>query len=159
MKYEYWEILEDLGWLPDGEVPAAAVASLQAKQNELSLWLIDDDLSNFERAAIAIESGFSKFDNFGYALVRAELITNLGLELRVTDGNSKDLEANRWHRDVVHLTGTALNLFAKIVWSEETTKDIVLQKQIIEWAQRGLEQRHLPKDGWSKEQSKQLGLS
>lgn len=49
-----WYVENIKPWLAKGDIPADSLKDVQTTKNELSLWLVYDDLSNLERLAAAL---------------------------------------------------------------------------------------------------------
>ena len=84
---------------------ADALVDLKTDANELSLWFIEDNRSNFEQIISAIASKRDSLANVDYALLELQEVSALRLNVNKTNGNSFDEEANAiWHRDIIELT-------------------------------------------------------
>ena len=96
-------------WLPDGDVQADALTSLRTKGNRLSVWSIDDDRSNLSRVIAALAAGRDYLDKLDYAIIDDRDLASLGVRVVRVDGESSDEGANqRWHRDLITLSGRQL---------------------------------------------------
>lgn len=158
IEYALWNAIDDLDWLTEDEVPAAAVASLKAKNNELSLFLVDDSRPIIARIAVAIRLGSDKgFTEFGYAILSEDVINNLPIARETSPGETWDTEANRWHLALVQLTGATLNEFAKAIW-HQATKDLVTQKDVISQAKLEIQDGTISKERLNKRHREQLDM-
>ena len=96
-------------WLEDDDVQADALSSLRTKDNQLSVWLIDDDRSNLNRVIAALASGRDHLDKVDYALIDRRFIDSLDIQVSKVDGRSPDMGANQhWHCDLARLSGKQL---------------------------------------------------
>ncbi len=73
-------------WLEEGDVAADPLADLRTSENTLSVWQVDDDKSNLLRIVAAFASTRDTFANFDFALVQEEVVADLGIEIRHTNG-------------------------------------------------------------------------
>ena len=97
--------LEDLPWLPAGEVQAQALLDLVPKDNRLSVWQLTDDRSNLDRILAALASARDGLFNVDFAILDQRVLSDLSLPIEQVPGDSADEAANRtWHHDLVHLT-------------------------------------------------------
>ena len=111
-----WYKNPNVPWLPAGELQADALGDLNTKVNELSVWYIDEDRTNFERVISALAAKRDVAANFDYALIDSEEISDLNLKMVQTPGDSLDEEANKsWHRDIRELTASLLFELARAI--------------------------------------------
>lgn len=106
-------------WLPQNEIPAQPLADVVPKPEEnLSLWLIENDKSNLNRVAAAVASTREKLDKLDYALFPIEIIDQLGLTAAKSPGKTLDDDANSdWHWDLIQLTANKATLLAKELYA------------------------------------------
>lgn len=91
--------------LEEGDVPGDCLQDLRIKENELSVWHIEAGDSNLKRVMTALAGNQESIATFDFLLFDEAVITTLGLKIKVTAGKTPDREANRWHRDLIELTG------------------------------------------------------
>jgi len=103
---------EDEGEAPS--VPADPVGDFSTDNNEVSVWLVEENKVNLERVVTALSGAkTTNVSHFDYAIFDSQIVLNLALELKATPGESPDDAANAtWHRDIV--VGTADNLCALV---------------------------------------------
>lgn len=97
-------------WLPPDETPAAPFADVSpSAESILSVWRIDDDESNLHRVVAALASGREHPDKIDCALIDEPDLLRLGIRVEAAPDPCADQEASdRWHRNLVHLTGSKL---------------------------------------------------
>ena len=112
-----WDRTPDLAWVPQGDLPADPLYDLRTEENQLSVFMIRDDRSNLDQVVVAIAAKWERLDNFDYALFDQETVARLRIDLHETAGDTPDAAANRWHRDLVNLTGQKLVALAVAIWA------------------------------------------
>jgi len=106
----------DLSWVPHDDIVADPLADLSTTNGGLSVWLVEEDLSNLTRVLAAFASTTDRLTNLDYVLFDPTLLTSLGVGLDHTEGGTADREANQhWHRDLVRLSGRTLVELARII--------------------------------------------
>jgi hypothetical protein len=82
---------EEIPWLPAGELPAAPLTDLQTSiDSVLSVWQIQEDMSNLEEVVAAIAATRDTSDKFDYALFEMEFLAAAGIRPESTRGKSAD---------------------------------------------------------------------
>ena len=96
-------------WLRNEDAQADALSNLKTKGNQLSVWWIDDDLSNLDRVIAALAAGRDRVEKLDYAVIDRGVLDSLGIRSIKADGQSPDGGANqRWHQDLARLSGSQL---------------------------------------------------
>jgi hypothetical protein len=105
-----WESSDDFSWLPAGEIPASPFGDLSpSADSALSVWLVDDDQSNFNRVVAALAAGRKHLDKFDYLLMEERTLVDLGVQVESRAEPCPDEDASaRWHRNVIRLTASQL---------------------------------------------------
>jgi len=124
-----WYKNENVSWLAEGELQADALSDLETKNNELSVWYVEDDKSNLEQIAAALAASGDAISNLDYALLDQEVLSEVSIKVRNTRGGSPDKKVNSWHRDLVELSATALFELAKAIQTK-ATKERILPRDI-----------------------------
>lgn len=114
IKKRKWDKPEVSPGAADPPVPAEPVGDFCTDNNEISVWLIEEDKANLARVVTALSGAkTTNISHFDYAIFDSQIVLDLSLELKTTTGESPDDEANgKWHRDIV--VGTADNLCALV---------------------------------------------
>lgn len=108
----HWDERE---WLKPGDVQADSLGSLQTKDNELSIYLLDDSDEQLDRIVAAVALTRDYLSHFDLALAPEDILGKCEVETGETYGDTLDDGVNAWHRDLVSLTSTKLvNLAAAI---------------------------------------------
>lgn len=104
-------------WLPEGEIPAAPFADFAASaESLLSMWSIADNESNLPRVVAALAASRQHSDKFDCALVEEEVLHGIGVQIENKSESCPDQEASdRWHRNLVHVTGSQLVALVRTV--------------------------------------------
>lgn len=116
-------------WLPEGELQADALGSLQTKDNKLSLWYIEDDNSNLDQVLTALATTFDGPSNIDIALIDSQIVLDNGFKIETTKGATKIEDANKyWHRNLIELTANKLMQLAQIIMKYACFKRIPEEK-------------------------------
>ncbi len=115
-----WYKSEGTPWLAQGDLQADSLGDLTTQQNELSVWQIQDDLSNLDRVLAAMAASTHQISNLDYALLRQELLP--GIKTKSTLGMSLDEDANIWHIDLIELSAQKLFALANVIQSQAQIK-------------------------------------
>jgi hypothetical protein len=128
-------------WLRAGEFQADPLSDLNTSGNTISVYEIDEDEENLTQVAGAISIGRGKYDRFDYVLFPESVVSDLGLRLVNTLGQTADAQVNQCHRDISDISAQRLvELVARIVRSQRridsvTRRDLI--KSIIEGLNAG----------------------
>src|SRR6266581_8140831 len=76
--------------LAQGDLQAKVLLDLRAEDNRLSVYRIEEDLSNLPRVAGALAAGCDNLDNFDYALFPDDMLKELRISLSKTAGGTPD---------------------------------------------------------------------
>ena len=92
-------------WLDELEIFADPLCDLNTRGNKLSIWIVEDDLSNLNRIALAFSATRDFPAQFDYIIFTDQLINELSLEIdEESPGNTPDQYANTFHRDIIKLS-------------------------------------------------------
>ena len=112
-------------WLSKGDIQADALVDLSTKNNELSVWYITDDKSNFERIISALAAHRDHLSNFDYVLFDKKFLDENNIKIRKTKGISLDEEVNElWHLDLYELSVLKIVNLAKTILENGEIKRI-----------------------------------
>ena len=116
---------EGISWLEEGEIHADPLADLYTKDNELSIWLVEDDRSNIDQIVTALAANRTHISNLDYALLDLRLLSSLNIKIKYTIGGTPDENTNAlWHRDLVELSALKVVELAKMILAEAERKRI-----------------------------------
>lgn len=105
-------------WLAADEIPADPLSDLTTKDNQLSIWYIEDDRSNLERVIAALAASGTDIANVDYALLDHQWLGDLYITMASTRGGTPDEEVNTaWHRDLVELSAGKLVTLATAIFT------------------------------------------
>jgi len=104
---------------------ADALVDLSTKNNELSVWYITDEKSNFERIISALAAYRDHLSNFDYVLFDKKFLDENNIKIRKTKGISLDEEVNElWHFDLYELSALKIVNLAKTILDNGEIKRI-----------------------------------
>jgi hypothetical protein len=116
IKKARWNRENKPAWLGINQVPADTFRDLQTREGQLSVWFIEDDLSNLNDVIVAVTSNKEHVEKCDYALFDEKECTNLGIQLEDCEGTTPLKSANSWHRLFTELTGAKLIELAKVIY-------------------------------------------
>jgi hypothetical protein len=97
----------------------------------MSVWRIEDDRSNLDRVLTALAANRQDVDHVEYILCDDSIVSDLGIKIVKTEGNTPDTHANRtWHYDLVELSGARLVALANGMFLNSET-GLVLNKRVL----------------------------
>jgi len=111
-----WDQSQRPEHVPVDDVPADCLNDLRVRENELSLWHIEEDEKNLNEVLTALAAARDFPDKMDILLFDSSIIEKLSLKLRSTLGKTPRADANAWHRDLVELSGRKLIDFAITVF-------------------------------------------
>jgi len=138
-----WIKVEAAPFLANNDIPADCLGDMPTQENQLSVWVIEQDRSNIERVVRAVAVGKQKIDNAGYIVFDSALVQAAGIEIQDNPGTTADTGANAWHRDLV-LTGNKMVALAKAILENGEDARQILKLRMRELVQAGIDQGELP---------------
>lgn len=129
--------------LASGDVPSDPLGDLNTSGNKLSVWTVNSDKSNIDQIASAIASTRQRPADFSFIIFRLEDITSLGIEHENVPGNTQHTLANRWHVDLIKLTGNKLKDLGKALLNKGEL-DTIPKKRIVGLLNSDLDSNNLP---------------
>ncbi len=125
-----WYKTDEMVWLSDGELPADSLSDLGTQSNELSVYHISINESNLDRviAALAANSGF--LSNFDFAIFGDEIVSEIGIKIKKSPGDSPDDQVNNWHSDLLELSAQKVLSLASQIQARARIKRIT-HKQVL----------------------------
>ncbi len=101
-----WERNEEDTWLDANDVPADLLLSLQTTANSISVFFVEQD--HVDRLVAAYGSKRDKVQTLDYVTIPAAELADQQLEIEDAPAALADIEANKWHRNVIRLTARRL---------------------------------------------------
>jgi hypothetical protein len=135
--------------LDSGDVPSDPLGDLNTSQSRLSVFQVEEDLSNIERIARALALNAQRIDAVGYVLFDVSLLGQASIGLDSTDGETMDSVVNKCHRDLTNLTGNKLVALTRLILLEGES-DTILKKRIVELIDEGVLSKELPEKARDK---------
>ena len=115
----------EFSWLEKGDIAADAVTDLATSDNDLSIYVINDDLSQLDRCLSALAASRMRLIPLDYILFDKSVIDRLGLETNAVEGNLLDIEVNKLHRNIIELSASKLIKLSNIIMDECKLKRIL----------------------------------
>jgi hypothetical protein len=103
-------------WLTrDSDIPSNALFDLiEDKNNSISIWVIEDDKSNFKRVIAALAANRDNIVNIDYALFDINILTLLHIKYQEEDGGTPDQIVNQsFHLNLIELTARQAFVLAR----------------------------------------------
>ena len=122
-KHTRWHhIHEKLPWLDENEIPADPLGDFVAGDNQISVYVIEDDLSNLDRLIAAMAANRQNLANYDYVLFSPEILEQADITIKKTNGLLSDDEANRWHLSLINLSATKVIKLVTYIWLSPLTE-------------------------------------
>ena len=88
------------------DIPSTALLDvLDEKSTAISIWIIEKDLSNFERVVAALAANRDRVSNFDYALFDMRVLRFLRIQSKPEAGNTPDAIVNqKYHANLTEMT-------------------------------------------------------
>ena len=112
-----WAKDGDYSWVPDGDLHADPLADLMALNNSLSLWHIEDDLSNMDDVIVALAANMDIVQSIDYLIFSSDAVAAADIGYRQTPGKTPFEPAQKWHYDLVNVSALRLVALAKAVFA------------------------------------------
>jgi hypothetical protein len=97
-------LADGVPWLTKGEVCADALIDLRTKDCKISLYRCANDHDNIRRVVAALGAAGNCLAHCDYALIPVQMLKDLGLKWKESEGGTPCSEVNEWHIDLVELT-------------------------------------------------------
>lgn len=125
----YWDKSphEDEAWLVDEFARADALKNLLTTNNSLSMYRVDDPVSQVDRVLAALAST-THLKNVDYAYLDESEVVNIGVKLHAVPGETPDEFVNTLHVNLVELTSERLSDLAKLSIKISTSKRLYVKK-------------------------------
>ena len=137
-----WYKHNDVPWLEEDDLQADALGDLATSSNTLSVWLINEDRSNFDDVIIALASNADTLSHIDYVLLEESDVAELKIQIRQEPGVSPYVQANHWHRDLIELSVSKLMGLAELIRSADS-RDRVSEKQVCQLLKQVIESRQI----------------
>lgn len=130
----------------DGMISADAISDLRTTDNCISTWYVGEKSEEeIKKGVLALTSGFRSLEDIKIAFLDDEKLTDAGLTIHETDGNTKIKDYVKLHRDIAFLNSAKLQKLAKVVlesvWEENT--QIIHKETITGWLLSALNEKKL----------------
>lgn len=130
----------------DGMISADAISDLRTTDNCISTWYVGEKSEEeIKKGVLALTSGFRSLEDIKIAFLDDEKLTDAGLTIHETDGDTKIKDYVKLHRDIAFLNSAKLQKLAKVVlesvWEENT--QIIHKETITGWLLSALNEKKL----------------
>ncbi len=110
---------------------ADVLLDMKTTGNNLSVYFVSDTPEQVLPVVVGLAAGKQRLDRFDYVLFRPELLDQLQIKYRQSDGDSKHKEANKLHVDLEELTFYQLTELVLYICCDESTQLRRVEKPII----------------------------
>lgn len=126
-------------WIPEGTLHADPLADLVTKENQLSVWRVEDDESNLEEIVIALAGNFENPSNLDYILFDERLLQEADVRIKRSTGDTIVSEANSaWHHDLIELTARKVVKLGELAM-ESGRKERISEPQVVDLVQKAVQ--------------------
>ena len=116
-------------WLPEGDLQSDALDDLSTRDNQLSVFHVEDDESNLRRVIAAMAANCTFLCNIDFALLDQKVIGEIGIEIRGTEGDLPDDHVNtNWHHHLCELSASRRMTLAMSIPSRAKIRRIGCKK-------------------------------
>lgn len=117
--FNRWMPGRDSTWPPQGEVAADALKDLGTTDGKLSVWFVEDDLSNLEDVLLALAANREIIEQIDFALITLTAEFEREFKVQAQPGDTPYLKARGFHRDICELTGARLCRLADVILNSQ----------------------------------------
>lgn len=72
---------DSIPWLQPGDIQADALGDITTSDNQLSVWLVDNDRSHLEQIVAALTANCEFISNFDYVIFQEEDVLQLNIKV------------------------------------------------------------------------------
>jgi len=121
---------EETAWLSEDDLQADALGDLVEQANKFSVFIIDENQSNFERVVAALGANTDRPSNIDYALFNEKIVYDLDIKIENVSGELPDEQVNNWHNDLYELSASKVFSLAMAIKSKAKI-DRIYPRQIL----------------------------
>lgn len=121
IRWSRWSPITVAPWFEQKDVQADPLGDLATTANELSFWRIAEDEANLFQILTAILAMCQHADAITYAIIDEQVVSEIGISIIASKGNTPHEQANSWHCDLVRLSGFKLVQLAKLILEKGRT--------------------------------------
>ena len=114
----------------EADLQADALADLNTTHNKLSVWQVQENLSNLDQIITALAANCDKVSKLDYLIFDSQILQALQIEDKPTPGESGHYAANKWHVDLADLSALKLVRLAKSLL-DDSTIDRKQEKEVL----------------------------
>lgn len=151
-------LMPDVGfrWLEENDIPADPLADLTTKENQLSVWHVEDDRSNLDNILVGLAVPRDHLDHIDYDLIADGCIQKLGIRATKVADNTLGPEVREWHYHLQELSAGKVTLLAKEMLPS-THRERVHWKRLRDLLLRAIEEGRVQLEDLKPEVAKRLG--
>lgn len=120
---------DECPWLDENDIASDPVTDLATKNNSLSIYIIQDNRSELSRCLSALAAQRMCLQKLDYILFDTTVIDQLQLRTDDQQGDLKDKEVNRLHKNIIELSASKLIQLTKAIMSN-CHKDRLLDEEV-----------------------------
>ncbi|NOT24082.1 MAG: hypothetical protein HOP22_15355 [Nitrospiraceae bacterium] len=109
---------------------ADVFSDLKTDSNRLSVWRIEDDLTNLDHVLTALAANCDRLSNVDYVLLGSDVVTDLSILMEQTQGGALDQSVNQWHIDLDIGTAGKLMDLANEIYARPDTRHRKMEKDL-----------------------------
>lgn len=122
--YKYLDLDPQPAWLTGTDIPADLLLDFKTTipeksniENELSVYLIEDDKSNLNITLAALASNRDQLQKFDFVLIEEQELSNRGFNIITTIGDTPSKDVNeQYHKNLNELTANKVSEFGSIIY-------------------------------------------
>jgi len=114
---------EQKKWLGERDLCADALEDLFTVKNTLSIFLIDENVSE-ERIFIALSAARNSVQDIDYVIFDLSACDDLEIECTAVEGDTPDNAVNKVHRDLIQLTATKVAALGNLMKQRGQTRRV-----------------------------------
>ena len=130
-------------WLRAGEFQADPLGDLNTSGNAISVYEIDENEENLTQVAGALSVSRGRYDRFDYVLFPESVVSELGLRLVNTLGQTADAQVNQCHRDISEISSHRLVELVERIFRNQKRFGSVAERDIIKSIIDGLNDKRI----------------
>ena len=140
---------DQLPGLEIDDIAADPITDLNTRENELSIYLIQDELTELDRCLSALAAERMNLQDLDYILFDKDIIDQLLLEINNVEGNLKDHEINKLHRNIIKLSAKKLISLSKKIM-EKCQRKRILEEDVARIIVKSINNNWIKKNSLSK---------
>ena len=109
---------DNVSWLDCGSVQADATKCLETCNNKLSVYVFEECDEQVERVVAALAAKRDYLTHIDLAIAPKHILPKCGIRTYSVEGETPDLEVNKWHQDLIELSTSKVSQLAEAIKQE-----------------------------------------